>query len=170
MFSAEEAKGMGMFFTGALENECATTRKVIAAFPDAQLDFKPGEKAKSAHELIWHLVQSEIWFGSAILKGEFGAESEAAAPATVAEMVAAYDAEVPKIIAQTKEISGDQLAKVVSFYNVFNFPLVMYMNFWLVHSVHHRGQLSTYLRCVGARVPSIYGGSADEPFEMPASA
>jgi uncharacterized damage-inducible protein DinB len=38
------------------------------------------------------------------------------------------------------------------------------------HSIHHRGQLSSYLRPMGSKVPKIYGGSADEPFEMPASA
>jgi uncharacterized damage-inducible protein DinB len=51
-----------------------------------------------------------------------------------------------------------------------NMPNVMYLGFMTNHSVHHRGQLSTYLRAMNAHVPSIYGGSADEPFEMPATA
>ena len=67
-------------------------------------------------------------------------------------------------------MSGEQLAKQVSFFGVYNLPCVMYLNFWNVHSVHHRGQLSTYLRAMNARVPSIYGGSADEPFTANAQA
>jgi hypothetical protein len=57
----------------------------------------------------------------------------------------------------------------VSFFNVFNLPLVLYMDFWIKHTVHHRGQLSMHLRAMNARVPDIYGGSADEPFAMPAT-
>jgi len=58
----------------------------------------------------------------------------------------------------------------VSFFNVFNLPAVLYMDFWIKHTVHHRGQLSTYLRAMNAHVPGIYGGSADEPFQMPGGA
>jgi uncharacterized damage-inducible protein DinB len=62
------------------------------------------------------------------------------------------------------------LAKVVEFFGVMNLPNVLYLGFWNSHSIHHRGQLSTYLRAMNAHVPSIYGGSADEPFVMPAGA
>jgi uncharacterized damage-inducible protein DinB len=50
---------------------------------------------------------------------------------------------------------------------MFNLPAVMYLQFMLNHSIHHRGQLSSYLRPMGAKVPSIYGGSFDEPMEHP---
>ena len=45
-------------------------------------------------------------------------------------------------------------------------PAVAYLNFLNLHSSHHRGQLSTYLRPMGSKVPAIYGGSADEPMQM----
>jgi uncharacterized damage-inducible protein DinB len=48
-------------------------------------------------------------------------------------------------------------------FGMFNLPAVMYLQFMLNHSIHHRGQLSAYLRPMGAKVPSIYGGSFDEP-------
>ncbi len=60
------------------------------------------------------------------------------------------------------------LAAKIPFFGVMNEPLVAYLNMMIVHSVHHRGQLSAYLRPMGAKVPDIYGGSADEPFQMPA--
>jgi uncharacterized damage-inducible protein DinB len=65
-------------------------------------------------------------------------------------------------LAQAKTLTGEQLAKEIKFY-MFNLPAVSYLNFAQVHSIHHRGQLSVYLRPMGAKVPSIYGGSADEP-------
>ena len=53
---------------------------------------------------------------------------------------------------------------------MINAPAVTFLNFMNVHAIHHRGQLSAYLRPMGAKVPKIYGGSADEPFQMPANA
>lgn len=59
------------------------------------------------------------------------------------------------------KLSNEQLLKIVDFRGMFQLPAVMYLNFLLHHSIHHRGQLSTYLRPMGAKVPSIYGESYD---------
>jgi uncharacterized damage-inducible protein DinB len=50
---------------------------------------------------------------------------------------------------------------------LYNFPAVAYLSIMSRHSIHHRGQLAAYLRPMGGKVPNIYGGSADEPFEPP---
>jgi uncharacterized damage-inducible protein DinB len=89
---------------------------------------------------------------------------------SVADMVAFYDKEVPGKIARVKELSGEQLAQNINFFGVMQVPNVTLMGFWNNHTIHHRGQLAAYLRAMNARVPSIYGGSADEPFQMPATA
>ena len=59
------------------------------------------------------------------------------------------------------KLSNEQLLKIVDFRGMFQLPAVMYLNFILHHTVHHRGQLSTYLRPMGAKVPAIYGESYD---------
>jgi uncharacterized damage-inducible protein DinB len=59
------------------------------------------------------------------------------------------------------KLSSDQLLKIVDFRGLFQLPAVMYINFMLHHTVHHRGQLSMYLRPMGAKIPSIYGESHD---------
>jgi uncharacterized damage-inducible protein DinB len=56
----------------------------------------------------------------------------------------------------------------VEFFGVFNLPAAFYLGFLNNHSIHHRGELATYLRPMGSKVPSIYGGSYDEPFQSPA--
>jgi uncharacterized damage-inducible protein DinB len=63
-------------------------------------------------------------------------------------------------------MSPETAAQVTDFYGVMQMPAIKYMNFLIKHSVHHRGQLSAYLRPMGGKVPSIYGGSADEPMQM----
>ena len=60
------------------------------------------------------------------------------------------------------KLSSEQLLKVVDFRGVFQFPAVTYLQFAINHSIHHRGQLSVYLRPMGAKVPSIYGESYDD--------
>jgi len=64
-----------------------------------------------------------------------------------------------------RAMPGEKLAKPVTFFGMFNFPVAAYLGFMNNHSIHHRGQLATYLRPMGAKVPSIYGGSYDEPFQ-----
>jgi uncharacterized damage-inducible protein DinB len=63
-----------------------------------------------------------------------------------------------------KKLSKENLATRVDFIGLRNDPAVAYLNIAIRHSVHHRGQLSAYLRPMGARVPAIYVESADEPF------
>jgi uncharacterized damage-inducible protein DinB len=171
MFTPEQAKGMSMVFLQGLSKEIPTTRRVLEAIPESQLDFKLGEKGRTARELMWHIVQSEEWFAKGIAAGDFNVTSEeGAAPASKAEILAYYDQHVPPVIEKLNALSGEQLATPLNFFNVFNLPAVLYLDFWAKHTVHHRGQLSTYARALNAHVPDIYGGSADEPFQMPATA
>ncbi len=166
-----EAKSLANVLINGIEQECQTTRKVVAAVPENQLEFKLGEKGRTARELAWHLVASEAWFVQGIADRDFSKPEIAMPPnARVADMLAFYDKEVTPGLARLKQLTGEQLAQTVSFFGIMNLPNVMYVSFWNNHSIHHRGQLSAYLRAMNAHVPSIYGGSADEPFQMPANA
>ena len=147
------------------EAEC--TKKVIAAVPDAQSHYKPDPHARSAKELASHLASADIHFLNSIanLKFEMG-EPEHKAP-TSAELVAWYDENIKQGVARVAAMTPEQLMTPVSFFGVFNLPAVLYLGFLNNHSIHHRGELTTYLRPMGSKVPSIYGGSYDEPFQMP---
>jgi uncharacterized damage-inducible protein DinB len=163
-----EAKSIASMLLGGLESEYPITLKILSALPENQLDLKLGDKGRTARELAWHLAASEVWFAKAIVTGDFSYEEVPMPPkATTADVVAFYQKEVPAGFERIKALSGEQLAKEAGFMNI---PNVMYLSFWNNHSIHHRGQLSTYLRAMNAHVPSIYGGSADEPFQMPATA
>jgi len=166
-----EAKAIASMLLDGLEREYPTTRRVLAAIPEGQLDFKLGDKGRTARELAWHLAASEAWFAADAASADYNAPEATMPPkATVADIVAYYEKEVPALIAKIRSLPGEQLAREVPFFGVMNMPNVMYLSFMNNHSVHHRGQLSSYLRAMNAHVPSIYGGSADEPFEMPATA
>jgi uncharacterized damage-inducible protein DinB len=170
MLSPEQARGMAAMMVDGLLREAQTTRKVLAAIPEDKVDFKLGEKGWPAARLARHIAYSEAWFAKSIINGEFGADAEPEGPATVAGIVQWYEENVPALTKKVGELSAEQLLKPLNFYNIFNMPAVMYLSFWSSHSIHHRGYLAAYLRAMNAKVPSIYGGSADEPFEMPAKA
>jgi len=170
MFTPDQAKGLSMVFLQSLGNEVPITRRVLAAVPESQLDFKLGDKGRTTRDLMWHLARSEKWFGEGIVAGNFPMDPDPPAPTTVAEILAYYDQHVPSLADKLAPLSGEHLATPVNFFNVFTLPNVLYMDFWIKHTVHHRGQLSMHLRAMNAHVPDIYGGSADEPFAMPATA
>ncbi len=155
----------------SVKREVETTKKVLAAVPDAKSSYKPDPHARTAWELAWHIADSDVDFldGIADLKFIMDRTGERAdTPTNIAELVAWYDKHMARGMARIAAMSADQLMTPVDFYGVFNLPSVFYMGFLNSHSIHHRGELTTYLRPMGSKVPSIYGGSYDEPFKMPA--
>src|ERR1700747_1139579 len=107
--SPAEAKAIGNMLIEGIERESETTKRVLAAIPQNQLDFKLGEKGRTMRDLAWHLAASEVWFGEGIAKGDFsGSEVEMPPKATVADITSFYSKEVPAQIANVKKLSGEQ--------------------------------------------------------------
>jgi uncharacterized damage-inducible protein DinB len=153
-----------------IRNEQKTTRRVIEAIPADKGDYKPDPKSMGSMELAKHIASSEVFFMMGAAHGEFKRENAAMADSvkTPAEVSAWYEERSNKAIAALAAASGADLAKDLHF-AIFDLPAITYIGLMLSHSAHHRGQLSAYLRPMGAKVPRIYGGSADEPIEMPAA-
>jgi uncharacterized damage-inducible protein DinB len=147
----------------ALKNEHRITKQVIEAIPDGKGDYRPDPNAKSAMELAWHIVAAEHRFLSGIAAGVFDfTPNHRPESVTNATGIAAWYAEsFNSNIEKLSKLSGEQLAKIIDFRGLFQLPAVAYTQFCMHHSVHHRGQLSTYLRPMGGAVPAIYGESYD---------
>ena len=150
------------------EAEC--TKKVIAAVPDAKSDYRPDPHARTAKELAWHLANTDVQFLDGIADLRFDMASPENKPQTSAEVAAWYDGNIKRAIARVQKLTADQLLTPVEFFGVFNLPAALYLGFLNNHSIHHRGELVTYLRPMGSKVPSIYGGSYDDPFVPPVPA
>ena len=154
------------FLLQSHEYESAVTAKVLASIPEGKLDYKPDEKSRTAGEIAWHTAVAEKLFLDGIVAGEFNWDESAVPPAKSGQEFADwYRENVPPSIAKVKALDGEALSKVIPFFGVFHLPAAAYLNFMLNHTIHHRGQLSASLRAMGGKVPSIYGGSADEPFQ-----
>ena len=119
MLSAEQAQGLAMFLIQGVEREVPTTKKVLAAFPNDKLGFTLGEKGRTAKDLMWHTVTSDIWFTEGISSGAFPeSESKGAVPATSEEMAAQYESGMAAGMAKVKAMTPAQLAKPISFFGI----------------------------------------------------
>ena len=150
--------------------EVETTKRVLAAVPDGKKDYRPDPCARTAWELAWHLANTDVQFlnGIADLKFTMANPPAEDKPKTIAEVVDWYDRNIKRGADRVRALSGAQLLTPVDFLGVFNLPAAFYLGFLNNHSIHHRGELATYLRPMGSKVPSIYGGSYDEPFQAAA--
>ena len=140
---------------------------VLKAVPQERMDYRPEPKSRSAGQLVWVLAQEEAALVSLLDTGRI-LWKEAPPPSTVAEMVAAYErayAAVDERLSKLDEAGWQKKAAFVmeGSSTPWEDSVAEFLWGFLFDAIHHRGQLSTYLRPMGGKVPSIYGPSADDP-------
>jgi uncharacterized damage-inducible protein DinB len=159
----EQAYTIAQYTLNQLEGEWKTTHRVLSAVPETGTDYKPHDSNMSAQQLAAHIASADLFFLEGVLNGEFKrGDSSEGASITPSQVAAMYAEKMPGLIERLKQMDGDALLRPIQFHS-WNMPGIEYIGIALRHSVHHRGQLSVYLRPMGAKVPAIYGGSADEP-------
>lgn len=148
----------------SLKNEHRITRKIIEAVPAEQGDYRPDAVSMRALDLAWHIASAENFFLDAVAAGEFtfGRDTRPDSIRNAADVAVWYGEAFQTNFDRLTRLSSEQLLKIVDFRGMFQFPAVLYLQFAINHSIHHRGQLSVYLRPMGAKVPSIYGESYDD--------
>lgn len=146
-----------------LAAEHPVTKRVIAAIPTDKVDYRPDAVAKTAIELAWHIVSAEVRFLEAVAAGTFDLTPRPRPESirTADDVNEWYSRQWEAKVEAVRQLNGEQLVKRIDFRGLFQFPAVVYVQVAVNHSIHHRGQLSMYLRPMGARVPSIYGESYD---------
>jgi uncharacterized damage-inducible protein DinB len=164
--TAEGAKAAADVLLNGWNGEFAATSKVLAAVKNGARDYKPDPKSRSAWELATHLATADIWFIDSILDGAFVWDPEAAKKvesrfADVDAVVEFYKKTFPEKLAALRALPGETLAQTIDFFGMMQMPRVQFIAMANNHSIHHRGQLAAYLRALGAKVPDIYGPSAD---------
>lgn len=151
------------------DQEMASTRKVLERVPDDQLDFKPHEKSYSLLELASHVSNLPMWTGTTLTTTELDLDQpwERELPTSREELLAEFDAnaaDAREVLAAARAQdlqvewtlkSGDQVW--------FTEPrAAVFRSFVMSHLIHHRAQLTVYLRLLDVPVPGMYGPSADE--------
>lgn len=161
--TSEQALFLLQYTLPSVKNEHRSTRAVIDAIPQANMEYRPDPHSKSAIELAWHIVATEqrLYGGVAAGGFDFSPIHRPESVKTPTQIGQWYEDSFTKNFDALTKLSGEQLAKIIDFRGMFQLPAVTFLNFVLNHSIHHRGQLSTYLRAMGGKVPAIYGESYD---------
>ena len=154
-----------------LEQEAATTRRVLERVPSDKLAWKPHEKSMSLGTLALHVAMSPGYISDWAIQDTLKWSGEGAPPdpKTTAEILSAHDAGLAKAKSNLNSIGDAGLGTMWSMQSPDGKTLMSMPKAALVRSIvmnhvyHHRGQLSVYLRLLDVPVPSIYGPSADEP-------
>lgn len=162
--------GLGEALHAEMEQEAATTRKVLERIPADKFGYKPHEKSMSMSRLASHVAEMFNWTKATLEQSELDFakfDYKPFEPATTEELVEFFDKNVAEALDTLKNTSDETLFEPWTMRNgetiYFTMPKAVTMrSFVMNHIIHHRGQLSVYLRLNDIPVPSIYGPSADE--------
>ena len=159
----DQAKFVLAMALPTLKTEHQTTKRVIESIPLDKGDYRPDAVSKTALELAWHIVAAEKRFLSGIPAGafDFNPIHQPDSIKNSAGIAAWFDETFAANLQKLEAIGGEPLVKMVDFRGMFQLPAVAFIQLAINHTIHHRGQLSMYLRPMGAKVPAIYGESYD---------
>ena len=158
-------------FLDAYEREYAITMKILRAYPPDKSELRPHPKLKTARELAYVFVQ-ECGLGIAGLNDAFGrgasGPSSPPVPEKWEDVLPALETAHANFRKAFESFTDAELLEPIKFYGgpktLVYYPRLQFAWFLLSDQIHHRGQLSIYLRMADAKVPSIYGPTADEPW------
>lgn len=160
-------------FLAELDYEAATTRRVLERMPEEEVDWRPHERSMTLGRLCGHIAEMPVW-GRVVLAedgfdvataGERGYETFVARDR--AELLERFDDGIEAMRQAAQGYPDERMRDTWTLSNgdqvIFSSPRAAALRgFVFSHLIHHRGQLSVYLRLLGVPVPSIYGPSADE--------
>jgi uncharacterized damage-inducible protein DinB len=147
-------------FTRFWTNESKTTRKVLSRIPENS-DYRPDPKSRTAQEIAWQIVCEEKMIIESLERGKAEWEPPPM-PTSMKEVLEAYEKQSAGMADRWNAISADRWEGTIDFFGNKRPAGAMAWSF-LFDLVHHRGQITTYLRPMGSTVPQVYGPSGDEP-------
>jgi uncharacterized damage-inducible protein DinB len=147
-------------FTNFWTKEAKTTQKVLSRIPEGS-DYRPDPKSRTAQEIAWQIVCEEKMLIEALETGT-AQWAPPPMPATMKEVIDTYAQQSAKIVDRWNALPDERWNGTLEFFGSKRPASPMAWSF-LFDLVHHRGQITTYLRPMGSTVPQIYGPSGDEP-------
>ena len=166
----EQVMTLGQILMAELKHEAISTRKMLERIPADKLAWKPHEKSMSLEHLAGHIVNMFSWTNVTLKQDELDFAKSDYKPksyAEASELVADLDKNIEDAVETLSGISNEEMAQTWTMRNgeqiYFTMPKAAVMRtFVMNHIIHHRGQLSVYLRLLDVPLPSVYGPTADE--------
>ena len=157
-------------FLQTFEREIATTARVLKALPSEHAELKPATMCRSARELAWTMASEQAMSIVALTSGFDWSKpmSMPKAPDTIGPVITSFEQGAQHVVDLVRAMPDEELETTVQFFagpgKLRDFTRLEFLWYFLLDQIHHRGQFSIYLRMAGAKVPSIYGPTADEPW------
>ena len=153
-----------------LKHEATNTRKMLERVPEDKFSWKPHEKSMTLQRIATHLAEIPTWVTNAVKNDELDFATWVRKPSAISntkELVEHFDKTIAEAVETLENASDEVLHEKWTLrrgdHVIFEMPKVVAVrNLALNHSLHHRGQLSVYLRLLDIPVPGMYGPSADE--------
>jgi uncharacterized damage-inducible protein DinB len=163
--------GMSEAILAELKHEAATTRKMLERVPEDKFDWKPHERSMALGRLAGHVAELPGMFNAALTQDELDFATRTYGPfvpKATSELLDTFDTKVAQALELLADQSDEHLKKSWRLRSgdriFFELPRVAVLrSMALNHMIHHRGQLSVYLRLLDVPLPSVYGPTADEP-------
>jgi uncharacterized damage-inducible protein DinB len=146
------------FLVPEFEAEMRETGRMLAAVPEIHREYRPDPESRSALELAWHIVSSEIWLLEGIVNGQLAPE-QARLPRhirSVQDVIDLHRTSVPELLDQVRQLGPEGLLRTMPF-NAEDNPSIVYLSFLIRHTAHHRGALTVYARLLGKTPLMPYG-------------
>lgn len=152
----------------SLSREHQTTLKVLRALPPGQAEFRPHPRSQSAREIAWTFVMEQLLIVKALNDQLHLGGGYPPVPSDFQVIVGQFQRDFQGLVDQIKKTPEAKLSSTVQFPvgpgQMGDWSKAAFAWFMLSDQIHHRGQLSVYVRMAGGKVPSIYGPSGDEPW------
>ena len=154
-------------FVNTWKTEHEILMRVLKAFPEEKLDMVPAEKCRTPRELAWVFAGEQAMLDGA-LDGTIDFSKFPQSPGSYSEILAFLEVNHKKLVSKIRRLKPGQWGKKIPWMvgpgKVKKVRVADIAWITVMDRVHHRGQFSVYLRLAGAKVPSIYGPTADEPW------
>jgi uncharacterized damage-inducible protein DinB len=155
-------------FLDVFKRESATTRRVLHAMAEEHSEFRPHPRSQCAREIASIFSFGQGGIAAALTNNWQWPPQFPPVPATYAEVLANFEATNQAVLQALENAPESRLYETVPFITgpkqFGDVRVIDLLWFMLLDSIHHRGQLSIYVRMTEGKVPSIYGPSADEPW------
>lgn len=166
----EQTMTLGQIFAAEMRQETASTRKMLERLPGEKFGWQPHEKSMTLERIAGHIVEMLMWTGATLTQDELDFSTFDYTPKVYtdsAELIADLDKNLAEAVEILNNTPNEAMTENWTLRNgeqiYFTMPKAAVLRSMVMnHIIHHRGQLSVYMRLLDIPVPGVYGPSADE--------
>jgi uncharacterized damage-inducible protein DinB len=152
-------------FLTVWDREAQKTIEMLKILPAGQYDFRPDASGRSLGELAWHLAELDAYVSFGVASGAFTADAKPPnikRPITIEALAPGYERIHKEARDRLGSLKAEDLDKDMQFFGSTQTVSALLWDVMLLHSIHHRGQLSLLIRLAGGVIPPLFGPTREQ--------